>query len=292
MKTSTRIILWVGIIVYGLALFFALTFYRLPADKILSRTVERVTDGKMLLSVGKTSSSLWKGHHLEDITWTLQSGDFVVVERMSSLILSPSFLRILQGYVPVRLKGALAKGTFQMSAGISIFRGLNKGYANIEAAGIQLGELRALSLFAQRQIKGKLGVQADLHGALNDLRKINGQGTFVVEDGAVDIKADGFGMKTLTFAKLTFPLFLENGAADLKGGEITGPLFAGDFEGQIRLHQDLKASPLQVKARIRPGPSFQDEQAGNLPVQGDRPMVIHLQGTLAKPVISWTGAFQ
>jgi type II secretion system protein N len=292
MKTSTRIILWVGIIVYGLALFFALTFYRLPAERILTETVERVSDGKMLLSVGKASSSVWKGHHLEDLTWTLHSGDSVVVERMSSLILSTSFLRILQGYVPVRLKGALAKGSFQISAGISMFRGLNKGFANIEAAGIELGELGALSLFAQRQIKGKLRGQADLHGSLKDLRKIHGQGTFFVEDGAVELKAEGFGIKTLSFAKLTLPLFVKDAVADLKGGEIAGPLFAGDFEGQIRLQQNLQASPVQVKARIRPAPSFQDKQAGKLPPGGDRPMVIQLQGTLARPVISWTGAFQ
>ena len=43
MKTRHKIFLWLGFIVYGLALFAVLTFYRLPADKILSKAVETAT---------------------------------------------------------------------------------------------------------------------------------------------------------------------------------------------------------------------------------------------------------
>jgi type II secretion system protein N len=291
MRTRTKILLCFGLIVYGLVLFSALTFYRLPADKILTRTVEKVTEGKVLVSPGKLTSTLWKGHHLEDLSWTIQAGDKVVVERMAYLTLSLNFLRLLQGYVPLTLKGAMAKGTFQMSAGVSMILGPSKGYAKLQARGIQLGEIEALTLLVQRNIKGRLAARADVHGALNDPRKLEGQGTFWVEDGALDIKGDGFGIRNLPFSRITLPFSVGNGVVDLKGGEITSPLLGGKFDGQIRLHHDLQASPLQVKARLIPGLSSPDGQAGDLPLRGTRPILFDLQGTIGRPLISWTGAF-
>lgn len=291
MKTRTRIILWAGLLVYGLGLFSALTFYRLPADKILSRAIEEISGGKMHLSTGKMSSSLWKGHHLENLTWTIQLEDFVAVEPMAYLTLSTNFLRYFQGYVPLRLKGVLGRGAFDMSAGVSMFRGLDKAYAKIDAADILLGDLAALSRFAQRRIKGQVTGRAELSGSFHDLRKIIGQGTIVIEDGAMDMRAEVFGIKTLPFSKITIPFSLRNGAAEIKKGEIEGPLFGGDFEGQIGLHPDLQAGSLEVAATIRPGPSLQQGQVGNLPALKDRPILIQLQGTVAKPMISWTGAF-
>ena len=167
-ENANQVILWLGLIVYGLGLFAALTFYRLPADRILSRAVEGMSDGKILVSVEKISSSIWKGHHLENLTWTIQSEDFVAVEPMAHLTLSPGFLRLLQGYVPLCLKGALAGGSFEISMGISMLRGLNKGYANIEAAGIRLEDLKGLRLFAQREIKGKVTGGSDQPARLSN----------------------------------------------------------------------------------------------------------------------------
>lgn len=290
MKISTKIILLIGLIVYGLVLFLALTFYRLPADKILSGTLDRMTHGKILLSVEKRSSSLWKGHLLEGLTWTIASGTSEVVESMESLTLSPNLLRLFQGYVPINMKGVIAKGSFEASVGISMLRGLRKGYASLEALGIELENLAVLNRLAQREIKGKLKGQAELYGNLNDLMRTNGQGIIVVEDGAVDIKADVFGLRTLPFTKLTLPLIVKDGVTDLKGGEIRGPVFGGEFEGQIKLHHDFQASPIQVKARITPGQSSHDGQAGKSPVRGARPIVIELRGTIGSPIISWTGA--
>ena len=292
MKTRTRVILWLALIVYGLGLFAALTFYRLPADRILSRAVERMSDGKMRLSTGKMTSSLWKGHHLENLTWTIQSEDFVVVEPMAHLTLSPAYLRLLQGYIPLFLKGALAGGSFEISMGVSMLRGLKKSFANIKAEGIRLEDLEALRLLAQRGIKGEVTGRANLSGSLHDPSKLSGQGMFTVLDGALDMKAEVFGIKTLPFARATLPFSVRNGTADINQGEIAGPLFEGDFEGRIGLHPDLQASTLQVIATIKPGLSLQEGQAGSLPALGARPIVIQLQGTVAAPVISWAGAFQ
>ena len=292
MKTRTRVILWLGLIVYALGLFAALTFYRLPADRILSKAVERMSDERIRISVGNMSSSIWKGHRLENLTWTIQSEDFVVVEPMAHLTLSPAYLKLLQGYIPLCLKGALAGGSVEISMGISMLRGLNKGYANIKAEGIRLENLEALRLLAQREIKGKVTGRASLSGSLHDPSKISGQGTFTVQDGALDMKTEVFGIKTLPFAKATLPFSIRDGAAEINQGEIAGPLFEGNFEGRIRLHPDLQASTLQVVATIRPGLSLQEGRAGSLPALGARPIVIQLQGTVAAPVISWTGAFQ
>jgi type II secretion system protein N len=292
MKTHTKIILWVGLFVYGLLLFLALTFYRLPADEILSGVLNRMTHGKILLSAEKRSSSLWKGHQLENLTWTIDSGGSVILEPMESLSLSLNVLRFFQGYAPINMKGVLARGSFKASVGISLLRGLNKGYARIEASGIQLEDLAVLNSLAQREIQGKLRGRFDFSGTLNDLRKITGQGIILVENGAVDVNADALGLQTLPFQSLTLPLSIKNGVADLRGGEIKSPLLGGDLEGQIKLHENLQASPLQVKARVRPGSPGQDGQATKSPGQAGRPIIIELQGTIGRPLISWPGDFQ
>jgi type II secretion system protein N len=289
MKTGAKITFSVGLFVYGLFLFSALTFYRLPADEILSAAINRATHGEILVTAEKSSSSLWKGHHLQNLKWTIDTGSSPVVEPMESLTLSPNLFRLFQGYLPINLRGVLAKGSFQGSAGISIFRGLNRSYASLEAHGIQLENLAVINSLAQREIKGKLRGKAHLYGTLKDPARINGRGTIIVEDGAMDMRADAFGLQTLPFEEITLPITVKNGIADLNGGEIKSPLFGGDLEGQVRLHQDFLASQLHLTARIRPGPSTQDGRTAGAPGRGSRVFVIELKGTIGKPLISWSG---
>jgi type II secretion system protein N len=289
MKTRTKIMFGAGLLFYGLILFVALTFYRLPVEEILSGAINRMTHGKVFLTAEKRSFSLWKGHRLERLTWTIYAGNSVVTEPMESLTLSPNLFRLFQGYVPVNMKGVLPEGSFKLSVGVSPLRGMSKGYATIETEGIQLETLSILKSLAQREIRGKLMGRFDFYGDLNDLARADGQGTVTIEDGALDVKADALGLHTLPFQRLVIPLTFKNGVADLRDGEIRSPLMTGDLEGQISLHQDLEASPLQLKARIRPGPPPPEGQAVRSPVRGRRPLVIELQGTLGSPLISWTG---
>jgi type II secretion system protein N len=289
MSQRHKIMLWTGIVVYGLVLFAVLTFYRLPADKILSKALETATQGKVFVSAEKVSSSLWKGYRLENLTWTVQSGSAVVSDRMESLTLSPRYLGLLQGYLPVQMEGVMAKGTFQASAGVSMIHGLSKGYASLKALGIDLGALATVDGVLQREIKGKLTAQADFYGPLNELRKLNGQATILVVDGTVDTRVDSLGFRTIPFEKLSLPFTVRNGVASLKGGQLIGPVLAGELEGQIRLLQNLQVSPLQITATMRPGPSLTGEKGGSLPMTGDKPFVIQLQGTIGKPLFSLAG---
>ena len=289
MRKRHKIILWVGFIVYGLILFALLTFYRLPADRILSKAVESATGGKVFVSAEKVSSSLWKGYRFENLTWTVQSGSAVVSDRMKSLTLSPRYLGLLQGYLPVEVEGAVARGTFQVNAGVSMIRGLSKGYARFKALGINLGDLATVNQIAQREIKGKLTALADFHGPLNDLRKLNGQASILVEDGSVDTRVEAFGFRTIPFEKLSLPLTVRNGVAGIKDGQLAGPVLTGVLEGQIRLLQNLQVSPIQITASMRPGPSLTGEKGSNLPATGDKPFFIRLDGTIGKPLFSLGG---
>jgi type II secretion system protein N len=289
MKRSTKIILWAGFLLYGLALFSVLTLYRLPADKILAKVLETVTHGQVFVSAQRMSPSLWKGYRLKDLTWTVDSGGTLISERMESLTLSPSFLKLFLGYLPIEAEGVLGGGTFHMSAGVSMVHGAGKGYATLKAEGIRLEDLAVANFLMQRQMKGTLRGEADITGPLNDLRKVSGKGAIFVEDGSVETRLDLLGLKTIPFAKLTLPLTIRNGVATLKGGQIMGPLLTGDLEGQIRLQQDFRASPLQMTATIRPGPSFGDEQTGGPLIAKDRPLVVQLQGTLSRPLFSLAG---
>jgi type II secretion system protein N len=289
MKRRNQIILWIGFVLYGLALFSVFTFYRLPADKILAKVLETMTHGQVSVSAQRMSPSLWKGYRLKDLTWTVESGGSLISERMEALTLSPSFLNLFLGYFPIEAEGTLAGGTFHISAGVSMIHGAGQGYATLKAAGIRLEDLAVANLLMQRQMRGKLRGEADITGPLNDLRKVSGKGAIFVEDGSVETKLDLLGLKTIPFAKLTLPLTIRNGVANLKGGQIIGPLLTGDLEGWIRLQPDFRASPLQITATLRPGPSFTDKQIGGPLMAKDRQLVVQLQGTLSRPLFSLAG---
>jgi type II secretion system protein N len=285
MKRSQKIILWLGLITYGLVLFAVLTFYRLPADKILSKAIDAATQGKVFVSAEKMSS-FWKGHRLENVTWSVQSGSALVSDRMESLTLSPRFLGLFQGYLPIEMEGILARGTFQFTTGISMIRGLSRGYANLTVFGIHLADLAAVNQTLQREIKGKLTGRAEFQGLLNEPSKLNGQATILIEDGALDTRMGAFGFGSIPFEKLSLPLTVRNGVASLKGGQLVGPVFTGEIEGQIRLLQNLQVSPLQITATMRPGSSHAGEKGGSLP---DKPFVIQLEGTVGKPTFTMAG---
>jgi type II secretion system protein N len=289
MKRRTKIFLWLGFLLYGLALFCLFSFYRLPADKILAKILETVTHGQVFVSAQRVSSSVWKGYRLEKLTWVVESGGTTISEKMESLTVAPSFLKLFLGYLPIEAEGPLAGGTIRINAGVSMVRGAAKGYASLEASGIRLEDLAVTSLLMQRQIKGKLRGEAEITGSLNDLRKVNGKGTVFVEDGSVETRLDFLGLKTISFSKLTLPLSIRNGVATIKGGQITGPLLTGDLQGRIRIQQDFRTSPLQMTATIRPGPSFRQEQTRFPWIEKDRPLVVRLQGTLGKPFLSLAG---
>jgi type II secretion system protein N len=282
MKKSQKIILWMGLITYGLVLFAVLTFYRLPADKILSKAIDAATQGKVFVSAEKMSS-LWKGHRLENVTWSVQSGSALVSDRMESLTLSPRFLGLFQGYLPIEMEGVLAKGTFQLSAGISMIRGLSRSYANLTVFGIHLEDLAALNQALQREIKGKLTGRAEFQGPLNEPSKLNGQATILIEDGALDTKMGAFGFGSVPFQQLSLPLTVQNGVASVKAGQLIGPVFTGEFEGQIKLLQNFQVSPLQLTATMRPDSSSAGDKGGGFL---DKPFIIQFGGTVGKPTFS------
>jgi type II secretion system protein N len=289
MTKGQKITLWLGFLGYGLALFAVLTFYRLPADRLLTKAVAAATGGKVHVSAEKVSASLWRGYRFENLTWTFQSGGAAASERMEWLTLSPGFLGLVRGYLPVDMEGALAKGTFQLRAGASMIRGLSNGYATLRAEGIHVEELAALTQIAQREIKGKLTGQAEFYGALNELKKISGRAGILFEDGAVDTRVETFGLRTIPFERLSLPLTVQNGVATLKGGQLVGPVLEGELEGQIRLLPNLQVSPIQITATMRPGPSLTGGKEGGLPRSADKPFVIQLQGTIGKPLFTLAG---
>lgn len=287
--TRKRIAIWVGFLVYGLVLFALFTFYRLPADRILSHAVETATDGRVYVSAENVSASLLKGYLFENLTWTIQSEGAVFSERMESLTLSPGFIGLLRGYLPIEVEGVLAKGTFRFAAGVSMIRGLDKGYAHLNAVGVDLSNLAAVAQILQREVKGRFTGQAEFRGSLSGLKNLNGQATILFEKGTVDTRIEALGLGTIPFDKLTLPLTVQNGVASLREGRLVGPVLTGEFEGQIRLQQKLQISPLQITATLRPGPSLAGDKPGGLPGREDKPFVVRLQGTIGKPLFTLSG---
>jgi len=286
MKTSHKIILFLGFIVYGLVLFTILSFYRLPADKVLSKAVETATKGKVSVTAEKASASLWKGYRFENVIWTVQSESAIVSDRMETLSLSPGFLGLLHFYLPFEMEGSIAKGIFQLKAGISIFRGLGKGYGDIRAFGIDLADLALVNQIAQREIKGRLTGTAEFHGPLNQPSKVNGEASILVEDGALDTRMGALGFGSIPFEELSLLLSVRNGVASIRGGQLVGPVFTGELEGQIRLLQNLEVSPIQITATMRPGSSSAGKRGGGV---SDKPFVIQFGGTVGKPTFTLAG---
>ena len=226
---------------------------------------------------------------MENLIWAMQSATGVVSAKMDSLTLSPRFLGLLKGYLSMEFDGILFKGSFHLDTGVSMIRGLSEGYARLKALGISLDDLAIMNQIFQREIRGKLTGLAEFYGPLNEPKKITGQTTILIEDGAVDTRLEALGLKTIPFERLSLPLTVRNGVAGIKDGQLAGPVLTGVLEGQIRLLQNLQVSPIQITASMRPGPSLTGEKGSNLPATGDKPFFIRLDGTIGKPLFSLGG---
>jgi len=290
-RLTQNILYLAGLAVYSIILFLIMTFYRLPADKVIGATLDNLTHGRLLLEVRKIAPTLLGGYKIEGISYGILLRDTIAKDSLKSLTIRPDYQRLLIGYLPVKIEGIMPRGEFYGKTGISIRNGLKNTYFNIKLNDMFLEDLKVIRASSDRDIRGKLNGELKINGNLTDPSSIDGDGHFFVEKGSTGTSLNLPGMESVPFNNIKLAFSIANGVMSIKTGEMEGPMFSGALSGEIRLKKKFGRSLLNLTARMRPGPLLEKNQLLGQFLEkireGKGPVIIKIEGTLDRPSISW-----
>jgi type II secretion system protein N len=275
---------------YAVVLFTVVTLYRLPAEEIIQEALLRLTDGQVAITAKRISPSFPLGYRLEDVEYrTVLAGEFSK-DRVKLLYISPEYLDLLRGYFPVVIKGDMARGTFELRAGVSMWSGSEDSYISLKTSEAYLEDFNVLRLLSGRSLKGRIKADVNLTGNMQDL-KINGDGHILLQDGALESRLDQLGVNDIPFKSWDMFFSVRDGVVSVKKSEMVGPVLSGTFFGQMKLTKPISRTPLEFTARLKPGPDLAtNKPAGKLMAAltaGKEFLVIKLGGTLQRPFVLW-----
>jgi type II secretion system protein N len=277
-------------IAYAVALFTAMTLYRLPAEKLIQEGLLQLTDGQVAITAERISPYFPVGYRMENVECRTVLGGEFSKDRVKLLNISPEYLNLVRGYFPVMIRGNMSRGSFELRTGVSMLRGSKDSYVSLKTSDAYLEDFNVLRLFSGRGLKGKIRAEVNLRGNIQDL-KINGDGHILLEKGTLESHLDQLGLNDILFKSINIFFSVREGLVSVKESEMVGPFFSGTFSGEIKLAKPLARTVLNLTARMKPGPGLAgNEQAGRFMAAlgaGKGFLVIHLGGTLRQPFVSW-----
>ena len=290
-RFSQNIFYLAGLAVYSVVLFLTMTFYRLPADKVIGATLDNLTHGRLFLEAQKIAPKFLGGYKMEDISYGILLRDTIAKDSLKSLTIRPDYQRLLIGYFPVKIEGIMPRGEFYGKTGFSIRNGLKNTYFNIKLDDMYLEDIKVLRASSGRDIRGKLDGELKINGDFTDPSNIDGEGHFFVEKGSTGTRLNLPGLESVSFNNIKLAFSIANGILSIKTGEMKGPMFSGALTGAIRLKKKFDRSLLNLTARMRPGKLLEKNQALGRFLEkirsGKGPVVVKIEGTFDRPSISW-----
>ena len=291
MHLIKKILSYTGITLYAFILFLLMTFYRLPADKLIAATMENLTKGRLLFKAEKVSPVLPTGYRLEEVSYGIFVRDTAAKDHFKSLTLGPDYREIFLGRLPIKFNGVMPRGNIHGKTGLSIPNRGKEGYLTIKATDVYLEDLNILRSFSERAFTGKLNGEIKIEGDLADLSRIYGEGHLYLEKGSIDTRINIPGMEAIPFKEIKLDFTIKDGIVVLNNSKIDGPMFSGNFSGEIRLNKGIANSEIKITARMRPGPLLENNQlTGKFlarVMKGNDPLIITVGGNLNSPNIKW-----
>jgi type II secretion system protein N len=291
MEKRTKPLFYIALAAYAVLLFFFMTALRLPMGEIMSGRVRDMTGGKVLFQATHVVPRLPLRYQMEDVRLGLMRGNTLTRDRLEMLSIEAEYLRFFLGFLPLAFEGRVSAGRFSGRMGVSILSGLDRGYVSAQGNNLSLESFDFIRHFSPRQMTGTLRGQIAVKGDLKDPSKWAGSGNFQVDRGSIETKINISGIKIVPFDVILFSFTLKNGILSLKQAKMDGPMFSGQYEGEIKLNTKLKRSALQINGDMTPGPLLKNNELArqflSRMTKGNRPIRIIIRGTLERPAISW-----
>ena len=266
-----------------------MTFYRLPADKLISYAMEDYTGGRLLFKTEEMSPRFPGGYEMKAVSYGILLGNVLLTDRFDSLTINLDYKRLMLGYLPITFNGLISSGGFNGKAGVSLRNRLDNSYFSVKASDIHLKDIHIISSFSNRNLKGRFRGKINIEGNFNDPTKINGNGHFFVENGSIDTRIDLPGLNSVPFKSIELDFSIEGGIMTLKKGEMNGPLFSGNYSGEIKLKKKISRSRIKINGTMKPGPMLENNQFAKQFLskirKGNNPINIKILGTLERPSI-------
>jgi type II secretion system protein N len=291
MRMWRRALILTGYLCYALALFVLFAYLKFPSQQVrafvlttLSRYgLEQVRIGAVepLLPVGLTFSEVSVA---QDV-----SGQPLELMRLSELQVQLRTLRPFANPVRIGFEGGLYGG---LVLGAATWEHNGQGPTldiRVELQDIQPAAHPLAAKLANAAVEGKLAGSMTLH--LPSGRWQDGNGRLIIQGatGSVaGLEIGGVRLPTLAYEQVAGELRLQERSVVVKDFQIRGRDWQVDLQGNVRLNERLRQSPLDLTLRVRASDALEQQLGfvGKLLKQRrDRGGVaaLKIRGTLERP---------
>lgn len=280
-------------IIYGVLLFVGLILLRLPAHNLIPYFVERASKGRVVLRAERTSFSLPTGCKLEKVSYAVLGRDRETKGRLESLALDMNFFGLAAGRLPISFEARPMGqgGKIQGNAAIPLWGSFGKTYFEMKVSEVDL-ENMGLAAISGRDLKGHASGQMKFKGDFTDPGTVLGEGWLLLKNGSVDTRLEVAGLKAVPFESVQVPFTIKNGRLLLEKGEMQGPMLSGTLSGQVTLNKKIGDSVLDLTARLKPGPLFDNNPlAGAVlsKIKGEgKKIILKIGGSVRQPTMAWS----
>lgn len=276
-------------IAYALVLFIGLTLWRMPADRLIPYLGERFLKGRLLLKVERAKFSFPFGCNLENVSYAILGKETGQTDRLDRLTFAVNPLGLLVASLPVSFRAHPPGGAAIIRGKASLPLAGKNGSIEVSASGVELRDMRILRWLSGRDLKGNAGGGMKLSGNPADLSTLTGRGDLLIQKGSVDTRIDLAGMKTIPFEIARISFAIKDGQLSLEKTEMEGPMLSGVLAGGIKLNKVFGSSTLDLTARLRPGPLFQQNPFAEALLskarEGSKEIILKIGGSIQRPTI-------
>jgi len=232
---------------YGLVLFFALAYFRFPAEKV-RQYVEWTVDQKLAgysVHLGGVGVRFPYMVEFTNITLSKTGTENAVPLKVTSLQLSPVFSApFAEMWRTVELRGVFGEGSF---SGRVLFIPETQRFALHNLNGTALPVTPLVAMFLDRKITGSLGLTGvDYEADWAEPYRGTGRGELVLTEGQMALLTPVFAMEALDFKSIAMVYAMDSGLINISVGRCDGKDLWAEFTGNVLAADPLAASGLQL----------------------------------------------
>jgi len=113
----------------------------------------------------------------------------------------------------------------------------------------------------------------------------------LLKEGSIDTRIGIPGMETIPFKDFKLAFSIKDGKIILENSKMDGPMFSGNFSGEIILQEVITQSQIMITAKMKAGPLLENDQlAGKFLtkiMKGNDSLIIRVGGSINRPNIKW-----
>jgi type II secretion system protein N len=263
---------WFGYTIYGILVTVLFLYVLFPSHRMAGyiESVVSERNPRVDLSIESADIAFPLGLNCERVAFGLKGGPGSKIE--ADLVKGRfSILQLLKGDTSLLITAEAYGGTVDARLDSPDRFSSDAVTADMTFDGIELGECEYLKDVAGRDIKGRLGGTLIYEGNWHDIINGEGNASFSLNEGTIELQKDMFGFETMVFEKAEGKMILKNRIIALDSLKVEGKEMTSSLSGRIFLNRNFAQSRLSLK--------------GNVDIDAlGKNLSLNIRGTISKPL--------